>query len=84
MPSSPRVASVPLVVIQREIVGYTLQTWKAPEQGWTPLDELQRFPNFSDAVMAQTWRVAREGGAIVSLLDLPNQTLPHFGGQSNG
>lgn len=84
MTNAPRVAAVPLVVVQREIVGYTLQVWQAPEQGWTPIGELQRFPNFSDAVMAQTWRIAREGGAIVSLLDLPGQPLPHFGGQSLG
>lgn len=64
---APLIAAVPLVVIERSPVGFTVRTWRSPLVGWTPLSEVEHFPDVHGAVQEQTRRLFDEGGATVSL-----------------
>ena len=67
----PRVATIPLVIIQAETVGYSVQLWQPPESGWTPLGEKVRCATFEQGNRIAVPLVGEHRCTLAMLPDRP-------------
>jgi hypothetical protein len=78
-PIAPRAARAPMTIVARDTVGWIMQTWQPPADGWTPLDEPQRFATDKEAGDAAAPIVGAHNGTLAMLMFPPGYRAPDFG-----
>jgi hypothetical protein len=80
----PRAAGLALPIMQKEAVGYSVQVWQPPAEGWTLVEDLGRFGRFDEASAAAQAMVTKNEGALLMILAPPPGSGPNFGRTRRG
>lgn len=74
----PRVATTQLVIIQAETVGYSVQRFQPPAEGWTPLGDKIRCATFEEGNRIAVPMISEHRCTLAMLPDRPGSSRPDF------
>lgn len=74
----PRVSTTPLVLIQAEAVGYSVQLWQPPTADWKPLGDKIRCATFEEGNRIAVPLVGEHRCTLAMLPDRPGSKRPDF------
>jgi hypothetical protein len=75
---APRAAGRPIVFLTQEAVGWSMQAWQPPADGWIPLGEPQRFATDEEARSAGAPIVGQHSGSLAVMIFPPDYKPPNF------